>query len=212
MVAANFDTVAILDKLFGADTLTIVDRTPRNDGAAERYEQLCLMMDETGRWSIGIHAVFGGEATPIEVYTRRIRVWTLVDAKESAVVIRRDAIADFLTKTQPLAQRVTQGHSIESNGNDMVGHLTEDAERAEAELNALLESVSLVDEEVVVSDAEFEIFGEFDVDERLNSLGVSKNSSPATILDISQKLAAELENQGIFVPSQEVTDALRRAL
>lgn len=90
-------------------------------------------MDEDGNVRAEINGEIG-DAVPMHVWHGRTLRWSV------SPYVRGDSLADLLEseKVRALFERVHNGHSVEWNGQNMVGRLDEDAEAAALELEAIL--------------------------------------------------------------------------
>lgn len=90
-------------------------------------------LDENGNVSADIDYEIGG-AVPVRVAHNRTLRWGVSPYAQG------DSLADLLEseRVRELFERVHNGHSVEWNGRNMVGRLTEDAEAAALELEAIL--------------------------------------------------------------------------
>lgn len=75
-----------------------------------------------------------GNAVPMTVWHNRTLRWRVPAQAEGT------ALAEFLRENAPLFERVHAGHSIEWDGNNMVGKLTNDAQAAFTRISDLLET------------------------------------------------------------------------
>lgn len=82
-----------------------------------------IAIDEHGAISAGTNCDVGN-AVPMDVWHNR----TLRFAVPSRIGARQ--LRDFIARMRPLFERVHAGHTVEWDGNNMVGRLTVDAEDA----------------------------------------------------------------------------------
>jgi hypothetical protein len=76
-----------------------------------------------------------GNAVPSYVYHGRSIRWKIDPA------LRGEQIADAVERLAPLLEAIHQGHTVEWDGNNMTGRLTEEASAASDELERELENV-----------------------------------------------------------------------
>ena len=91
-----------------------------------------LELDENGNVSAG----WDEDGTPMYVWNGRTIQWSLPES------LTGEAVADFVARADvaALLARVHEGHSIEWDGSNNVGRLTEDAREAQDDLEQLIQS------------------------------------------------------------------------
>ena len=104
-------------------------RYPREINPQPAYVE----MDEHGEVTADSTGEIGG-AIPFSVFHGRTRRYGVASA------VKGDALADYLESgdARALFQRIYDGHSVEWDGNNNMGRLTEDAQQAEIDLEAAL--------------------------------------------------------------------------
>lgn len=93
-----------------------------------------LELDEDGNVEADWDGEIGG-GTPMTVWNGRSLRWTLPDA------LTGEAVADFVAREDvaALLARIHDGHSVEWDGSNNVGRLTEDAREAQDDLEQLIQ-------------------------------------------------------------------------
>jgi len=166
---------------------------------------------------------------PEAVWHKRIRTYT-VQVKQGIVDAR--SVTEFLESEegQSLLQRIAGGFSIEWNGSNRVGSLTEDAHRAESRLTALLRMDTpypldlFGDELETIEESERVEIDEIAIDTYRDSgfwqagmwlegftdeeLGVRADMSKEAITALADELYEEAREEGQIVRGvhQEITD------
>lgn len=94
-----------------------------------------LELYEDGSVSADWDGEIGG-GTPMNVWNGRSIRWSLPDS------LTGEAVADFLAREDvaALLARIHEGHSVEWDGSNNVGRLTEDAAEAQQDLEQLIQS------------------------------------------------------------------------
>lgn len=115
-------------KIIGIDCLPEVDPYHRDTG--KLCETYITISPETGK--VWVSQEYDDNATPIDV-------WNGIDITERlgfGQVMDGEKIQDYLESEEAtsLIQRIINGHEVEWNGNNHVGHLNDDANEAWEEL------------------------------------------------------------------------------
>lgn len=126
-------------------------------------------------------------------YRRRTLVWTNCLPRGAMVIASPDAIANLVEAIKPLLERVAAGHTVEWDGSNMVGRLSDDALEASEEIDQAIADCDWV------SDIHVEGAGDWLVDYDLPD-GISEEDLP----DIADQLEAEARADGI-----ELVDTLQ---
>jgi len=101
-------------------------RYPREFRPQDAY----ITLDEDGR--VGASPNFEINAVPADVWNKRT-IWIPVSPEIGAAQIRK-----IVKRALPLLERVHAGHSVEWDGSNMRGRLTDDASEALVELCHML--------------------------------------------------------------------------
>jgi len=123
------------------DDIRVLDA---NANGRTPYDTLVLDIDEDGKVSLWINTVYGSnDGIPFSVWHGRTRRYTLGRGRG---VVALDWLRDQLSDGGSLAtliDRVIAGHSVEWDGSNMRGHLTDDASEAEDEIERWIEQNSI---------------------------------------------------------------------
>jgi hypothetical protein len=163
---------------------------PGQNGPQGAYIEL----DEDGVVSADWNGEIGG-AIPFHVYHGRTR-WYSIHNRWSG-----DGLIDFLQSDEirGLLARIHAGHSIDWDGNNMTGRLTEDAIDAEEELTRILDE----------DEGDIEVWGGYDY---LFSNLSFRNvwSSDEDLEEVAENWFAGAEDNNIVIPGglEEIQDAL----
>lgn len=125
------DYSAIFDALANDAGLIVLHGTDSN-----RYDalRLCISGDAvTGE----TRSYYGGDGTPISEWLGRDIMLTLCNGPR---VIKLTKARDFIADVTPLISRVSAGHSIEWDGNNNRGRLSDDAQAAYEAISDAAES------------------------------------------------------------------------
>ena len=139
-----------------------------------------------------------GGAVPMPVYHGRIlRVGI-------SPYIRGDVLADLLESKdfKALLVRICTGHTWEWSGNNMIGHLTDDARDALQTLTELCERELDIDEVAQVWDV-----GDWLPDAA--SADVTADMTEDDLVSLADRLTVEAENEGVLVEG-DVLERLRQ--
>jgi len=128
------------------------------------------------------------DGTPISVWHGVVRRYYL-SPKTNAEALTTDINAGVF---DDLFQRIVDGSEVEWDGNNYVGHLTEDAREAEEELEKLLEDY--VDRSIGLWDA-----GEWLQDSSDEELGVTAASTDDELAKKARELEEEARAEGAVV-------------
>ena len=83
----------------------------------------------------------------MEVWNGKAQQWRTVLSQGCRALPDVNAIEQLAEKLAPLLDRVRAGHSVEWNGSNNVGRLTDDAQEASEEIDAILTGSSWTDTE-----------------------------------------------------------------
>lgn len=111
-----------------------------NPSGGTPYDRVHLDIEEGGAVSLTIRTCYGGDGTPIEIWLGR-RLRYILDAGTDAAWLR-EALADG-GEIAALIDRIVAGHTIEWDGSNHRGRLTEDAREASGRLDLLLSEAPL---------------------------------------------------------------------
>ena len=112
--------------------------TVRDDGRCATLE---LVLDEDCTWHVRDGDRGAGDGTPVEEWHNRVRVYQLAST-QGCTCYDADAVREWLEQHVPLLKRITAGHSVEWNGKNNVGCLTDDAKDAEEDLELAIEDAN----------------------------------------------------------------------
>ena len=116
-------------------------RYPVESGRAPRCQtQWRLSLDEDGTVDVYGRDYYGGDGTPMDEWLNRTLTWGF-GLRGDMSVIDRDALARDLQpggQLYSLIARVHAGHSVDWDGSNHVGDLTDDAQEALDEIDRLL--------------------------------------------------------------------------
>lgn len=125
-------------------------RDPVDSSFAPRCQtQWILSLDEDGTVDVYSRDYYGGDGSPMDEWHNRTLTWGF-GLRGDLSVIDRDTLARDL---QPgghlysLIARVHAGHSVDWDGSNYVGALTEDAQEASDEIDRLLSSNHYYDDD-----------------------------------------------------------------
>ncbi|RME23332.1 MAG: hypothetical protein D6800_09985 [Candidatus Zixiibacteriota bacterium] len=106
-------------------------------GGQTQPQPAYLELDEFGNVSLDYSSEIGG-AVPMDVWHGRTLRWSV------SPYLSRDAALDLLEDASLVAllERVHAGHSVDWDGSNMVGHLTEDAREAKQKVQEILDEIS----------------------------------------------------------------------
>lgn len=147
-----------------------------NTRSSARGEVALLTLDGEGLVRLEVRTRFGGDATPMEEYHRRLLTWTVLESPAQLDVARLRAALTVGGALHELMHRVAEGHDEAWDGHNVVGTLTDDAEEASAELQQAFEDEAFASDVVVLdADAWFDDFASMDIrkdstDEELEAL------------------------------------------
>lgn len=155
-----------------------------------------LYIDPAGRWA-GLETYSPGQAVDFDVWHGRhltVEVHTCggpVDGPDLVDWLRGD-------DGQTLLSRICDGHSIEWDGNNHVGRLTDDARGALDELERELSHVSALTEPAGLWDAESWFCGMCSDDIR-NEYGITADTTDSELADIEAKIIDEAANENVVL-------------
>ena len=122
-----------------AKTLT---REPRDASCCPRsWEDAALLITKSGRVIWSVRDWEGGDGISVDEWHNRDLRFVIANAKGGAVKLDTAALRDDLKaggKLAVLIDRIIAGHSVEWDGSNMVGHLTDDAREASEALEDAL--------------------------------------------------------------------------
>lgn len=189
-----------------AKAAPVYHRYPRQTSAQPAY----IEMDEGGAVSVDWDSSIGNGA-PMSVWHNRTLRWSIPNTLTGA------ALADFLGRedVQALLERIHAGHSVDWDGRNQVGRLTDDARNASYDLEGLCETTWDPDEHARIWPcAEFlpdlrplnaagNVTGWRDGDAvglRINSeTTLSADATDEEIATLAESLEAEAKDNGIIL-------------
>lgn len=191
----------------------ILSRTPTDSGFAPRsWEHANLTIDENGdvRLTTRTHHA-AGEGIPVEECNQRTLVYTLASSECRQCALDTKRLREDLAEGGRLAvllEWVIAGHSVEWDGNNYVGHLTEDATEASYELQQVGDYASDVD---VWNPRDWLMCEQASAETALTSLGIWTTASDTEIDDLTNRLLAEAESNNLVFDGgrNAVNDAIR---
>ena len=155
-------------------------RDPIDGTFAPRCQtQWILSLDEDGTADVYSRDYYGGDGTPMDEWHNRTLTWGF-GLRGDLSVIDRDALADDLQpggRLHTLLARVHAGHSVDWDGSNHVGDLTDDASTASEQIDRLLSSDDYCDKDAP------EVWDAIDW---LTALG----STPAVLADLGLTVTA----------------------
>lgn len=122
------------------------ERTPL-EGAPRCQTRWMLELTEDGNASVFSREYYGGDGTPMAEWHGRTLTWGF-GAKGDGSVIDRKALETDLAeggKLRALLERVHAGHTVAWNGQNHVGSLNQDADKASDEIERLMQSGEYAD-------------------------------------------------------------------
>lgn len=167
-----------------------------------RYGVAKLTLREDGRVIVSEDVRVGGDMTPIDVYHRRDLVWQIASARNGSCAVDVEALRDDLAEGGVLSRlldRVRAGHSIEWDGSNMVGRLTDDAEEAREEISYLIAASRRYASDTMVMSAEEWLCGQDDGGVVLGRLEISVDATAEQISDCAAECVAQAEMDGIIL-------------
>ncbi|KAA0677637.1 hypothetical protein [Roseomonas genomospecies 6] len=180
----------------------LLERTPADTSLACRsHEAALLMIDEHGQVSISTRTYDGDAGTPAAEWHRRTLTYHLADAQGGARALDIARLKTDLADGGRLAiliDRIRAGHSVEWDGSNHVGRLTEDAQDAESELRDLINDDAYAST-VEVWDAGIWLIGNNSDQEVLRELGLTTSATDEDIAASVASLKNEIKLQGIVV-------------
>lgn len=125
------------------------------DGAPHCETQWRLSLDEGGTVQIYSRDYYGSDGTPMDIWHRRTLEWGFRRRGDQSVTDAAELAADLAEGgvLRALLERVHAGHSVDWNGSNMVGGLTDDATEASDEIERLLDKYATDDTAPTVWDA-----------------------------------------------------------
>ncbi|MBN9007105.1 MAG: hypothetical protein J0H40_17025 [Rhizobiales bacterium] len=106
----------------------VLDHSP-----ARYYEAALLMIDQEGDVMVTKRSYHGGDGAPPDECYGRTLVWSLASSMDGDCTVDVDALRNDLSAGGELAvliDRVIAGHSVDWDGRNMVGRMTDDAHDA----------------------------------------------------------------------------------
>lgn len=144
----DFDYKTQIEDLKNQDGVILLERDPWDGDLAENYsDSLEVYMNEDGRATIGIVRDYGDSGTTFNRWHGRELAWGLN--------ICGPAIADdgwlesMCEKIMPFLQRVHDGHSVDWDGSNNVGRLTDDAKAAQDDIYEIVSTADLASDMAV---------------------------------------------------------------
>ena len=145
------------------------------------YRRVRLEITEDGRVNLSGRTYYGGDGTPVSEWHRRDLVYT-VEPNADGETLRADLAEGG--RIAVLIDRIKAGRSVEWDGSNMVGRLTEDASDADVDLREPLDVYPTYSGQVCT--AEFWLIGD---------------ESPARVLvdggDTAEDLLAQAESMSV---------------
>jgi hypothetical protein len=166
------------------------------------YDVAFIQIDDDGDVSLAERTYYGGDGTPMDVWHGRVHWYELAsrtDAEWLRESLTNGAIADLI-------DRIIAGHTVEWDGNNNVGRLTEDAGDASEELDVLLQAAPTSD--LVVTDASPWLWGDMGLDEFIDAIA---DDDAETILAIAERDGVVIRDglQGIQATLDEARERWR---
>ncbi|KAA0678214.1 hypothetical protein [Azospirillum brasilense] len=180
----------------------LLERTPADTSLACRsHEAALLVIDENGTVSIKTRTYVGGDGTPANEWHRRTLTYHLADAQNGARALDIDHLKTDLAdggRLSILIDCIRAGHSVEWDGSNHVGRLTEDAQDAERELRDLINDDAYTST-VEVWDAGAWLIGDNSDQDVLRELKLTTTATDADIAAVVDAQKGEIKRQGIVV-------------
>jgi hypothetical protein len=133
----------------------------RADGRSRDSLRLLI---EDGEFQLDLHTYYGGDGVPeAEWHQRRL----VLHIKSGQMIVDPDKLRDALEQARPLVERVIAGHSVEWDGSNYVGRLTDDASASLDALDDLFARADLSDDRYMLWDV-----AEWLAHENAESLGI----------------------------------------
>jgi hypothetical protein len=169
----------------------------RRDGGSR--DEMLLLIDD-GRVSLDIRDYFDG-VPEAEWHRRRLAL----PVAKGAMIVDPDRLRAVLEQARPLVDLVVAGHSVEWDGSNRVGRLTDDADEALYALDDLFARADLSDEDLMLWAVEDWLAGT-----PLADLGLDAGSDDEAISAAAADLRHTARTDGvILMDDTSLEDALR---
>jgi hypothetical protein len=171
----------------------------RRDGGV-REEMLLLIED--GRVSLDIRDYFGGDGVPEAEWHRRRLALHLA---KGPMIVDPDRLRTVLEQSRQLIELVVAGHSVEWDGSNRVGRLTDDADEALYALDDHFRRADLADDSLMLWTV-----ADWIGSTSLADLGLDAGSDDAAIRAAAADLRHTARTDGIILMDDyALEDALR---
>lgn len=166
-------------------------------GGGEWSPSLELFIDESGSATlIASQRHSSDNATLMTVWHGRDHEWRAVLSQGSLQIPSRKAIEELAVKLQPLVDRLVAGRSVDCDGSNHVGRLTDDADEAREEIDDIFSR--LEDGEAWARDD----LDAFDADDWICGAeydGITATTTDEEIEEIAARDEAEARANGIIL-------------
>lgn len=189
------------------DGITQDDLANTETSSSGPYDQASLQIDENGVVEVLITTLHGGDMTSMEVHNGCVLSYQI--GANADLETLKEALADGGSAAM-LIEQVVAGHSIEWNGRNNVGVLTENGRTASEQLDALL--TTMEPSNLTHWNADSWLLGSQSVEAMLREINLPLNATPAAIKARAAELVAQARADNVLVDAHDIETTLLESI